>query len=148
MDSPIAPALNRAEQLCKLRGVRLTPQRRAVLALLLASDKPLGAYEILEQMREQIDKPAPPMVYRALDFLLEQGFAHKLESLHAYIGCNHPDHPHVSQFLICTQCGLVDELDNSAISQGINQAEEQRGFRTQKPVIELLGTCARCTSSN
>jgi Fur family zinc uptake transcriptional regulator len=136
--------LSCAERLCRQRGVRLTPQRRAVLDLLLTTDKPLGAYEILDLLRGKLTNTAPPTVYRALDFLLDQGLVHKLESLHAYVGCHHPDHPHSSQFLICTHCGQVDELENQAINQSIDQAEKASGFRTQRPVVELLGTCARC----
>ncbi|MCY3767736.1 MAG: transcriptional repressor, partial [Gemmatimonadetes bacterium] len=93
--------LERAEALCLERGARLTEQRKTVLQLLCVSDKPLSAYELLERMRGVVRNPAPPTVYRALDFLLGQGLAHRLESLNAYVGCAHPDHPHASQFLIC-----------------------------------------------
>ena len=69
----LAIVMSRAEQLCKARGVRLTLQRRTVLELLCASGKPLSAYELLDQMRATTKNPTPPMVYRALDFLLNQG---------------------------------------------------------------------------
>jgi len=107
----LAEVLHRAERLCAERGARLTRQQRTVLALLCASDTPLSAYELLDRMRADIRNPAPPTVYRALDFLLEQGLAHKLESLHAFVGCTHPEHPHAGQFLICSDCGEVEELE-------------------------------------
>lgn len=138
--------LNQAEQLCQQRGVKLTPQRRTVLELLCSADKPMSAYDLLDQLRDRLNNPAPPTIYRALDFLLEQGFAHKLESLHAYIGCTHPDHPHASQFLICSSCGSVDEIEDDAITASLQQAEQNSGFHTQRPVIELLGTCADCSN--
>jgi len=144
----VATLLNRAEQLCRARGDRLTRQRRAVLELLCASDKPLSAYELLELMREHVRKPAPPTVYRALDFLLDQGLVHKLESLHAFVGCTHPDRPHVSQFLICADCGEVAELENENIEQSLRTVAETAGFRTERPVVELLGTCAQCAGKH
>lgn len=115
-----------------------------VLELLCAADKPLSAYELLDRMRDSIRKPAPPTVYRALDFLLEQGLAHKLESLHAFVGCSHPDHPHSSQFLICADCGEVSELESEAVMRSLQSAAKTTGFETKRPVIELLGTCAQC----
>ena len=138
--------LERAETLCHERGVRLTEQRKTVLQLLCASDKPLSAYELLERMRGVVKNPAPPTVYRALDFLLEQGLVHKLESLHAYVGCAHPDHPHASQFLICDDCGEVAEVEDSSVAKSLKAAGKAIGFRTKRPVVELLGTCAQCTA--
>jgi Fur family transcriptional regulator, zinc uptake regulator len=136
--------LDRAETLCKRRGVRLTAQRRRVLAILCASTRPLGAYEILDAMREGSRALAPPTVYRALDFLLEQGLVHRLESLHAFVGCNHPEHPHSSQFLICDSCGEVTEIEDEAIALSVGSAARVSGFRPQRRVVEVIGTCAGC----
>ena len=136
--------LQRAEALCHERGVRLTEQRKSVLKLLCASEKPLSAYELLDLMRGVVKNPAPPTVYRALDFLLEQGLVHKLESLHAYVGCAHPEHPHASQFLICDDCGEVSEVEDPSVAKSLKAAGKAIGFRTKRPVVELLGTCAQC----
>ena len=135
-----------AESLCNERGVRLTSQRKAVLQMLLESEKPLSAYDLLDQMRQVLKKPAPPTVYRALDFLLEQGLAHKIESIHAYVGCVHPEHPHASQFLICADCGEVAEVEDKTITQSLENAGKAIGFNTTHPVVELMGTCADCTA--
>ena len=133
-----------AENLCLRRKVRLTPLRKTVLRLLCESERPLSAYELLDLMRQEVDNPAPPTVYRALDFLMEHGLVHKLESLHAYVGCSHPEHPHASQFLICADCGDVAELEDSAVSNSLQAACEAAGFETSRPLIELLGTCSDC----
>lgn len=140
----LSHVLEQAEVLCRERGVRLTEQRKTVLELLCASDKPLSAYELLDRMRGAVRNPAPPTVYRALDFLLEQGLVHKLESLHAYIGCTHPDHPHASQFLICDDCGEVTEVEDPSVAKSLKSAGRAVGFRTKRPVVEVLGTCAQC----
>jgi Fur family zinc uptake transcriptional regulator len=142
----LAQVMSLAEALCRERGVRLTNQRKTVLRLLCGSDKPLSAYDLLDRMRGTVKNPAPPTVYRALDFLLEHGLAHRLESLHAYVGCTHPQHPHASQFLICGDCGEVAEVENPSIAKSLRAAGEALGFRTQRPIVELLGTCAQCTA--
>lgn len=138
--------LERAETLCRERGARLTEQRRTVLQLLCVSDRPLSAYELLDRMRGVVKNPAPPTVYRALDFLLEHGLVHKLESLHAYVGCAHPDHPHASQFLICDDCGEVAEVEDSSVAKSLKAAGKAIGFRAKRPVVEVLGTCAECAA--
>lgn len=140
----IDQVLERAEALCRERGVRFTEQRRSVLRLLCGSEKPLSAYELLDRMRDVVKNPAPPTVYRALDFLLEQGLIHKLESLHAYVGCAHPDHPHASQFLICDHCGVVTEVEDLGVAKSLETAGEAIGFRSKRPVVEVLGICAQC----
>lgn len=144
---PINQILALAETLCRERGVRLTEQRKAVLRLLCASDKPVSAYELLDQMRGVVKNPAPPTVYRALDFLLDQGLVHKLESLHAYVGCTHPDHPHASQFLICDCCGKVTEVEDASVAESLKAAGTAIGFRAKRPIVEVLGTCERCTAN-
>ena len=89
--------LNRAAQICSERGVRLTDTRRLILGLILDKPQPTGAYELLDQLRGARESAAPPTVYRALDFLLEQGLIHKLERLSAFVGCvAEDDHAHTA----------------------------------------------------
>jgi len=138
--------LKQADVLCRERGARLTEQRKIVLELLCMSEKPLSAYDLLERMRGIVRDPAPPTVYRALDFLIEQGLVHKIESLHTYVGCEHPDHPHASQFLICDNCGEVAEVEDPGVATSLKLAGKTAGFRIRRPIIELLGTCAQCAA--
>lgn len=124
--------------------MRLTAQRRQVLSILCAAERPLGAYEILDTMRDGRRALAPPTVYRALEFLLEQGLVHKIESLHAYVGCHHPEHPHACQFLICDTCGTVTEIEDETITRSLGSAANQRCFRPRRGIVELIGVCAGC----
>gem|GEM_PF-24172 len=140
----LAAALARAETLCIERGVRLTEQRRQVLEIVCRAERPLGAYEILDALRDQVKRPAPTLVYRALDFLLEQGLIHRLETLHAFIGCIHPEHPHASQFLICSDCGGVRELEDASIQSSLQEAAVRSDFIPKRRVVEVIGTCAAC----
>jgi len=137
--------LKRADVLCRERGVTLTDQRRKVLRLLCESNQPLTAYELLERMKRGSKTPAPTVVYRALDFLWEQGLVHKIQSLHAWVGCSHPEHPHSSQFLICEDCGEVAELEDPQLSQSLEDTSAAAGFQTTRPIVELFGTCAQCS---
>ena len=136
--------LARSEALCRERGVRLTDQRRRVLEILCGAGRSVGAYEILEAMRDGPRALGPPTVYRALEFLVDQGLAHKLESQHAYVGCDRPGLPHAGQFLICNQCGLVTEMDDAGLVRRLTGLARGTGFRPARPVVELIGTCAAC----
>lgn len=142
----IADALQRAEALCEQRGVRLTAIRRRVLELVWNSHAPIGAYSILDQLKVNDRSAAPPTVYRALDFLLEQGLIHRLESLNAFIGCDHPEDRHISQFLICTNCHQAVEIADQRIVEAAAASAADQGFNLSRLTIEIEGLCAQCTT--
>lgn len=141
----INAALSEAEALCARQGLRLTALRKRVLELVWSSHKPLGAYDILAVLSEEDGRrAAPPTVYRALDFLLENGLVHRIASLNAFIGCNHPEHAHQGQFLICRNCHIALELEQNAISEAIVQAAANVGFHVEGQTVEVLGLCSNC----
>src|SRR5260370_33481721 len=115
-DSCIDGALDRAAQLCEERGARLTALRRDVLRLIWRGHEPVGAYAILEELRRSHSGAAPPTAYRALEFLIEHGLIHRIESLHTYVACPPPKRPHVSQILTSGACSAAAELDHPAIA--------------------------------
>jgi Fur family zinc uptake transcriptional regulator len=140
----VADALDRAEAICAGRGVRLTGLRRQVLELVWESHGPIGAYDLLERLRGTRRGAAPPTVYRALDFLMEQGLVHRIARLNAFIGCAHPDAPHQGQFLICTRCGIAAELDEPEIARAIERRAKALDFRIEHQTVEVTGLCPRC----
>ncbi len=140
----VADALASADQLCAQSGDRLTTLRRRVLELVWESHRPAGAYALLDKLREDGRGAAPPTVYRALDFLLEHGLIHRIESLNAFVGCSHPGESHVVQFLICKTCGTTAELDDRRLGEAIGRSATEHGFDIQSRVIELTGVCAQC----
>lgn len=141
----IKEALESARILCRQRRVHLTPLRERVLELVWQSHCPVGAYEVLAELTQGESKPAqPPTVYRALDFLREQGLVHRLSSINAYIGCSHPDTPHSSCFLICTQCRTTVEIEHPAIDQTLKTCADDHGFAISDTSIELAGLCTNC----
>jgi len=139
----VEKALRKAELLCQQRGVRLTPQRRRALELILAANQPVGAYTLLSELKSG-GKMGPPTIYRALDFLLEQKFIHRVVSLNAYIACIDLDHPHQGQFVICTKCGSTAEIHAEEITRGLNREGRALGFKVEHQVIELTGLSTRC----
>lgn len=138
-------ALALAEKLCADSGARLTPLRRRVLELVWASHRPLGAYELLDHLTAEGHKPAPPTVYRALEFLLEQRLVHRIASRNAFIGCSHPEGAHAGYFLICDACGNAEEIAETAgLEQAIGTAADRAGFRIESQMLELTGRCQHC----
>ncbi|GAB7530511.1 Fur family transcriptional regulator [Pseudomonas sp. 3A(2025)] len=141
-------ALSEADTLCAGKGLRLTALRRRVLELVWQSHKPLGAYDILGVLSEEDGRrAAPPTVYRALDFLLEHGLVHRIASLNAFTGCNHPAHAHQGQFLICRECHAAIELQHPAISDAVVNAATEVGFAVEGQTIEIVGVCAGCKAA-
>lgn len=141
-------ALARAQAVCAAAEVRLTPIREEVLRIVWRSHKPIGAYDVLARLGEHHDNPKPPTVYRALDFLLEQGLVHRIESLNAYIGCSHENgEAHSSQFLICRNCGNAKEISDPAIGDALRKAAGSEDFKPEKRVIEVTGLCRDCADT-
>ncbi|MCB1615389.1 MAG: transcriptional repressor [Pseudomonadales bacterium] len=143
----IESALISAGRVCKQKGVRLTPLRKQVLALVWRSHKALGAYTIMDLMREQqAEKIAPPTVYRALEFLLAQGLVHRLNSVNAFIGCplRESKRPHSPCFFICLSCLETREVDMPHLEKNIRVQAEEQGFSIERPSIEVTGLCRIC----
>src|SRR5215467_12558062 len=134
-----------AEARCVERGQRLTPIRRHVLAALLVSHRPLGAYEIMERLAPKGPRPAPITVYRALEFLRDHGLIHRIESRNAFVACVH-NHASAEPvvFLICERCGTVGEAASAEVAATLRSAAKAAGFTPKSPVIEIAGVCAHC----
>ncbi len=137
----------RVEEACQRQGAQLTPLRRRVLDIFSGSSSPLGAYAILEELsRREGKQVAPPTVYRALDFLLERGFVHKIETLNAYVPCEHLGHAHHGMLLICASCGRSEEVEDDAVFSAAADAARAAGFRLDLVMIEAKGLCRGCAA--
>ena len=143
----IADALDAADRVCRERNLRFTRIRKSVLEIVWNRHAPIGAYDILDALRAERRTAAPPTVYRALDFLVEHGFVHKIESLNAFVGCGHPDDDHVAQFLICGDCRQVGELEDPEIARLIASKAAHAGFDVSRQTIEIEGRCRNCAEA-
>lgn len=129
---------------CQTHSIKLTPLRERIFYIIAATEQPLTAYTILEILQRETPKAQVMSVYRVLDFLLENGLIHRIESLNAVMPCNHLFEQHLSQWLICRECGNTEEYALPALQQGIAEIEKHTGFAVTMPTIELQGICANC----
>lgn len=141
-------ALDIAEQRCAARGAQLTPTRLQVLKLIWESHKAVKAYELLDRIKPLKQDAKPATIYRALDFLIEQGLIHRIESLNAFIGCNCSAERHEQLLLICKQCHEVEERPAAAVMQALSREIEQAGFTGHSKAIEIHGLCQKCAQSS
>ena len=137
-------SLAAAEARCAAKRLRLTPVRRKVLELLLQEHRAIGAYAILDLLKEAGFGSQPPVAYRALDFLTEHGFVHKIERLNAFVACAHPGESHSPAFMICRLCDSVAETQSTPIKGALGAAARAAGFHIEKTVVEAEGVCPAC----
>lgn len=140
-------ALDAAHRLAQSRGLRLTPTRARVLEIVAESHKPLGAYDILERLSGERGRVAPPTIYRALSFLVEQGFVHRIEQLNAFVACFGAETSHEAGFLICETCKTVEEVAEPALARAIAAAVSAHRFKPTRAVVEITGLCATCAKA-
>ena len=140
----IASTLSRAEKHCAIEGLKFTPVRRRSLEILLREHRALGAYDLLAELGQDGHSAQPPVAYRALDFLVSAGFAHKIERLNAYIACSHLGDDHTPAFLICRGCRAVAEADATALETRLDVAAQAAGFKIERTVVEAEGVCPAC----
>ncbi len=132
-----------ASRFLKSQGIRITELRRNVLKFLHHSKQPVGAYDLFDQLKSNGKASAPPAVYRVLDFLVDQGLAHKLRSISAYTACCNGPKSHKAAFLICRLCGDVQELVQPNAPPLHSQAKQQ-DFQVENVTLELTGLCGAC----
>ena len=143
----IASAVEAADAHCRGAGLQLTPARRRVLEILLSEHRALGAYDILEILAKRGFAAQPPVAYRALDFLVKHGFAHRIERLNAFVACAHPGENHAPAFLICRVCDAVAEAQSEPARGRLGKAADAAGFTIERAVVEAVGVCPNCAGS-
>jgi Fur family zinc uptake transcriptional regulator len=141
---PIVAQVYKARQFCEDKGARFTLLREKVYALLLEKKSAVGAYELLDALKLTESSAKPATVYRTLDFLLEFGLIHKIESTNAFVACHHFDCTHPVQFLICDTCGDVKEIQSEGLKDTLDKQAQTVGFSVVKQTIEAHGTCVIC----
>lgn len=140
----IADSVASVEAHCRAEGLQFTPVRRRVLEILLEQHHALGAYDILDRLREEGFGSQPPVAYRALDFLVKHGFAHKIERLNAFVACTHPTESHAPAFLICRTCEAVAEGEAPPGRGTLAKLADDAGFEIERTVVEAEGLCPNC----
>ena len=142
-DSCYKTSMEAIEKHCTKKNLQFTPLRRKVFEFLLRDHRPLGAYEILDLLREEGLSSKPPIAYRILDFLIEQGFVHKIKGLNAFVACAHPGSSHSPAFMICRKCEKVAELEENESGINLRRAPNVN-FKIEKAFVEIIGLCKSC----
>ncbi len=144
-DACAQDVLSRAEALCRESGARLTPVRKRVLEILLEEHRAMGAYDVLDRLSAEGFGSQPPVAYRALEFLVEQGFAHRIRRLNAFAACTSPGDSHAPVFFICRSCNAVAETPGQSVRGEVDRIASELGFSVERTNIEALGLCPACT---
>jgi len=139
--------LARAEALSAAQGLRLTPVRKRTLEILLESHQALGAYDVLARLADEGFGSQPPVAYRALEFLVENGLAHRIRRLNAFAACMHPGEAHRPAFFICTGCNRVAEAPGTGVADEMAKAAQEVGFEIARLSIEAAGLCPTCRAA-
>ncbi|HTA65986.1 MAG TPA: transcriptional repressor [Xanthomonadaceae bacterium] len=144
-----ADSIKAVMKACAQRGLRLTPLRADVLRLVTESAKPVKAYDVLSRISESDAISSPPTVYRALDFLLENGFIHKLESINSYVACIAPQSSHIATFLICDRCDAATEVIEDHVRTLLDSRSREMKFApsTRTQTLEVHGLCKECSAA-
>lgn len=138
--------LNTLKRYCDEHGLRLTEPRRQVYEIIIKADKPIGAYDILDQLKALSGSAKPPTAYRALDFLKDHHFIHRIESLNAYMDCAAGHRHGGAQFMICDGCGQVEEMHLCHLPEKILQKIEADHFTMRYWNLEIHGRCQNCAT--
>ena len=160
MTRPVFPEKSHDHEACRQQALetarrrlegtkaRLTPDRQAVLEVLLGSHRAQGAYDIMEQIDWRGRRPAPAVIYRARDFLVRHGLAHKIESLNAFMACPQADHAHKPMIMICRECAQVAEFEAPGIGRAIAKAARENDFIPAETTVEVAGLCGMCAEKD
>ncbi|WP_094752499.1 transcriptional repressor [Psychromonas sp. CD1] len=136
--------MQRAHKICAQKKLRFTPNRQFVFQLMAKQKGAISAYDLLKKLKKHDSNAHPPTIYRALDFLLENHFIHRIESLNAYLMCDNFGCEHPMQLLICDQCKSVIALSDSVIDDAFLEQAKQSGFKIANKVLEAHGICYNC----
>ena len=141
----INEALKKAENICNKKGVKLTKLRQKVLTLILKNHGYVKAYDLLNDLKKSDASAKPPTVYRSLDFLMEHGFIHKIQSLNAFVGCSHPDEHEDCYFLICKECKNIEECCSNTVKKVLTSTSGKNNFSPNQVTLEITGICQDCS---
>lgn len=137
-------AINEAKNICQEYGLRFTDSRKEVFEKIIANHAPTKAYDILDELQKDNKNVKAPIVYRALDFLMENGLIHRLHSFNSYVKCSHPKKHNHCYFMICNKCNSIEECCSLNLSKDIEKIGKSKQFKIENVAIEIEGTCFEC----
>lgn len=144
--SELNASIRRVYEICRSNNLGFTDIRKQVFEIIIKNNKPIKAYQILDEIRNITNKSShPPTVYRAIDFLIENGFVHKLNSINSFVGCFHPKTHEECYFLICKKCNLYQECCDDSLKDRISKTAVHNNFIISNTTLEIEGHCLDCS---
>lgn len=144
---PHHSAVEFAQEAAVRSGLRWSETRTQVYQTLLMAHRPLTAYELLNLVSQKYERSTKPAsVYRSLEALMDIGVVAKIESANSFIACQNPENSHQHIFLICEQCGKIDEIADHGMSKQLLKEASSMGFHAKRQILELHGLCGACSS--
>lgn len=143
--SELKASIHKVKEICKSNKLGFTEIRKQVFEIIVKNNKPIKAYEILDKISNINNKHShPPTVYRAIDFLIENGFVHKLNSINSFVGCFHPKAHKECYFLICKKCNIYQECCDDSLKDRISKTAIYNNFVICNTTLEIEGHCIDC----
>src|SRR5919201_6762161 len=131
-----------AVELLRRQGMRMTPQRIAIVEEIMGAPGYLVPSGVIERVTARVPGVSASTVYRTLERLEQLGvLAHvHLEQGLGYHQVSDPQHAH----LTCTGCGAEQEVSEAVLQQLERSVEQEHGFRPDFSHPPISGLCADC----
>jgi Fur family zinc uptake transcriptional regulator len=132
---------------CEERNIKLTALRKDILAILYLQKQPMGAYDLLRNLKKKRPNAEPPTVYRVLEYLMNVELVHRIESQNTYVCCSqllNSKMPHKAILLCCKKCEKTEEFGDSYVLQAIEKFAEKYHVEVDDALIEIKGICQKC----
>jgi len=126
------------------RGHKATKPRKLVLEILEETEKPLSPYDVQELLRQRGKHLNHVTIYRVLDLLCSLNLAHKMLSDGGFVKCNLDNAEGCHRFMVCQQCGTIQEFADKELCREENNLARDLGFHTEHHLSEFSGLCSRC----
>jgi Fur family zinc uptake transcriptional regulator len=131
-------------RILQAQGYKATKPRKLVLGVLEEAEKPLSPYDIQGILRTAGKHLNHVTIYRILDLLCRLNLAHRMLSSGGFVKCSLDAGEGCHRFMVCQDCGAIQEFADEGLCQGENKFAQNLGFHTQYHISEFSGLCSRC----
>jgi Fur family zinc uptake transcriptional regulator len=138
--------LQRAIQVLRANGYKVTQPRKQVLRVLEGAQEPVSPYNIQEVLRKKGEHLNHVTIYRILDLFCELNLAHKVLLLNGFVKCGLGEKEGCHRFMVCRQCGTLREFADKALCEEESEIALDLGFHSERHFSEFSGICSNCQS--
>lgn len=131
-------------QVLRSRGYKVTGPRREVLEVVQSATEPVSPYDISRLVQQRGRHLDHVTIYRVLRLLSSLNLVHKVLSRGGFVKCGLLDEPGCHRFLVCRQCGVLQEFTDEALCYQESQIAQKMGFHSEYHLTESSGLCRHC----